>query len=58
MSDGAATGLVLRDDCPELKEKRNGDGGAPHNALATEIAELVQVDLEDRLAPISIAIDP
>ena len=42
-----------------LTEKRNEDGGEPQNALeVSEASELVQVDLEDLLAQMSIAIDP
>jgi len=42
-----------------VTEKRNEDGGEPHNALeVSEASELVQVDLEDLLSQMSYAIDP
>ena len=40
-----------------MKEKRNEDGGEPQNALEIfEVSGLVQVDCEDLLAQMSIAI--
>lgn len=60
----SATGLVLsnssrRSRRARVTEKRNEDGGEPHNALeVSEASELVQVDCEDLLSQMSYAIDP